>query len=100
MITLDILRAKCLHSERFCIWEIAFPMVEPVGADIELDTLARLDMTGAAIVGTDRTAANEYSPTITIAHIVHTIARQYWREARLLTASELGPYAILLQEAR
>jgi hypothetical protein len=46
MIALDRLRVKCLLSEQICIWEIAFSMIELVGADIELGALARLNMTG------------------------------------------------------
>jgi ATP-dependent 26S proteasome regulatory subunit len=91
-------------AERRRIWEIAFPKTAPVDAGIDFAALARLDLTGAGIVGAARTAAllaaDAASDTITIAHVVQAIARQYRREARILTASELGPYATLLQEAR
>ena len=91
-------------AERRRLWEIAFPKQAPVEAGIDFEALARLDLTGAGIVGAARTAAllaaDAASETITIAHIVHAIARQYRREARLLTASELGPYAVFLQEAK
>jgi ATPase family protein associated with various cellular activities (AAA)/winged helix domain-containing protein len=90
--------------ERRRIWEIAFPKTAPVDGGIDFDMLARLDLTGAGIVGAARTAAllaaDEMSPTITMAHIVRAIARQYRQEARILTTSELGPYAAFLQEAR
>jgi hypothetical protein len=91
-------------AERRRIWEIAFPKSAPVDVGIDFEALARLDLTGAGIVGAARTAAllaaDEASETITIAHLTRAIARQYHREARILAASELGPYATFLQEAR
>jgi hypothetical protein len=45
-------------------------------------------------------AAEEGTGAIGKSHIVRAIARQFRREARLLTPVELGPYANLLQEAR
>jgi SpoVK/Ycf46/Vps4 family AAA+-type ATPase len=91
-------------DERRRIWEIAFPKTAPVEAGIDFSALARLDLTGAGTVGAARTAAllaaDEASETITIAHIVRAIARQYYREARILTASELGHYAAFLSEVR
>jgi hypothetical protein len=89
-------------AERCRLWELAFPKRAPLEAGINVEALARLDLTGAGIVDAARTAAllaaDAASDTITIAHVVHAIARQYRREARLLTPSELGPYAALLQE--
>ena len=66
--------------------------------------LSRLDMNGAAIVGAACTAAlfaaDEKCATIIKNHIVRAIARQYQREARILTPAELGPNADELKEAR
>ena len=95
-------------AERRLIWELAFPKSAPLEEGIDFDLLARLDLTGAGIVGAAQTAAlmaleaeNEnHEAVITKSHVVHAIARQYRREARLLTSSELGPYAPLLQEVR
>jgi hypothetical protein len=91
-------------AERRRIWELAFPPGAPVEGGLDFDLLARLDLTGAGIVGAARTAAllaaDEGGAAITMPHVVCAIARQYRREARLLTASELGPYAAFLQEAR
>jgi hypothetical protein len=60
-------------------------------------------MTGAGIVSTARgaalIAADANAGTISMAHAVAAIARQYQREARLLRPSELGPHAHLLTEA-
>ncbi|MCI0392746.1 MAG: ATP-binding protein [Acidobacteria bacterium] len=95
-------------AERRLIWELAFPKSAPLEEGIDFDLLARLDLTGAGIVGAAQTAAlmaleaeNEnHEAVITKSHVVRAIARQYRREARLLTSSELGPYAPLLQEVR
>jgi SpoVK/Ycf46/Vps4 family AAA+-type ATPase len=102
------------RDERRRIWTIAFPKGAPLQSDIDFDLLARLEMTGASIVNAAQTAAllameavrNGHaasSPTtikIGAKHVVQAISRQYEREARLLTASELGGYAGLLQEAK
>jgi hypothetical protein len=92
------------RPERLRIWQMAFPREAPVDTSIDFNALANLDMTGAGIVGAARTAAlfaaEEKTGTIGKSHIVRAIARQFRREARLLTPVELGPYASLLQEAR
>lgn len=89
------------EADRRRIWRIAFPPAAPVNGDVDLALVARLDMTGAGIVNAARTAAllaaHENSEHITMAHVVHGIARQYRREARVLTTAELGPYSGLLQ---
>ena len=98
-------------AERRRIWEIAFPKTAPLEKGIDFDLLSRLDLTGAGIVGSAQTAAlmamesgdsrpDRSGVMITKSHVVRAIARQYRREARLLTSSELGPYAPLLQEAK
>jgi ATP-dependent 26S proteasome regulatory subunit len=88
--------------ERRRIWEIAFPTTAPVGQDVDLDALARLNMSGAAIVGSARSAAllaaDAGCSSISMAHVVRATARQFRREARVLSISELGPYGALLQE--
>jgi hypothetical protein len=101
-------------AERRRIWRLAFPQAAPL-EEIDFEVLARLDMTGASIVNAAQTAAllaieaakNEHNKegaaanaVITPAHIVQAIERQYQRESRLLTASELGSYAALLSEGR
>jgi hypothetical protein len=97
-------------EERLRIWSIAFPKAAPLQDDIDFGLLSRLDMTGAGIVNAAQTAAllalengngeangSHSKALITCGHVVRAIARQYQREARLLTASELGPYASLLE---
>jgi SpoVK/Ycf46/Vps4 family AAA+-type ATPase len=89
--------------ERRRLWQLAVPKSAPVAAELDLEALARLEMTGAAIVTSARTAAllaaDAGSQAITMAHMVRATARQFRREARLLTPSELGPYGVLLQGA-
>lgn len=92
------------EAERRRIWEIALPPGTPQEEDLDLDVLARIDLTGAGIVNAARTAAlmaaSTNSPIITKTCLVQAIARQYRREARVLSSSELGPYALHLREAR
>jgi hypothetical protein len=90
-------------EERLLIWQLAVPPAAPIEAGVDLPALARLDMTGAAIVSSARTAAllaaDAGSQSITMAHMVRATARHYRREARVLTPSELGSYGVLLQGA-
>jgi ATPase family protein associated with various cellular activities (AAA)/winged helix domain-containing protein len=87
-------------EERRRLWQIALPPEAPLGVDVDLEALARLDLTGAGIVGTARTAAllaaDEGAGPILMRHLVHAARRQFHREARLLTSADLGPYAHLL----
>lgn len=91
------------QAERRRIWSIAFPDAAPLDPGADLDALSRLDLTGAGIVGIARTAAllaaDEGAAAIAMPHLVQATARQFRRETRLLTPSELGPYAALLREA-
>jgi hypothetical protein len=86
--------------ERTRLWRLAFPGEAPLAPDVDLDVLARLDMTGAGIAAAARTAAlaaaDEQGTEIGMRHVVRGVARQFQREARLLRPSELGPYADLL----
>ena len=84
------------------LWRIAIPDGAPVDS-LDFDALARVDLTGGGIAGAARTgallAADAGSPAIRMEHLVRGLARQFKREARLLTPAELGPFAALLQEA-
>jgi len=92
-------------AERRRLWELAFPKNAPLEADLDLDLLAGLDLTGAGIVGAAQTAAllalesGDGNSVINKSHLVRAIARQYQRESRLLTSSDLGAYGTLLQGA-
>jgi hypothetical protein len=91
------------RDERRRIWRIAFPETAPLDVDIDLDLLQSLDLSGAGIVGAARTAAllaaDERSDYISMLHVVKAVSRQYKREARVLSAGQLGPYASLLRLA-
>jgi SpoVK/Ycf46/Vps4 family AAA+-type ATPase len=90
-------------AERGKLWRLAFPPESPLASDVDVDALSRLDMTGAGIVSAARSAAliaaDSAGAHISMRDVVAGIARQYQREARLLRAAELGPYASLLGEA-
>lgn len=89
-------------AERRRLWRLAFPPEAPLGTDVDLEILARLDMTGAGIAAAARTAAlaaaDADSAAIGMRHVVRGVARQYQREARLLRPAELGPHAGLLDD--
>jgi hypothetical protein len=91
-------------KERQRIWELAFPPAASLEEGLDLDLLARLDLTGAGITGAARTAAllaaADGCDVIGKCHIVHAIARQYQSEARVLIPAELGAYAGFLQEVK
>ena len=90
-------------KERRRIWEIAFPERASLEEGVDLDLLARLDLTGAGITGAARTAAllaaADGRDAIGKSHIVRAIARQYQLEARVLIPAELGAYAPLMKDA-
>jgi SpoVK/Ycf46/Vps4 family AAA+-type ATPase len=89
------------HAERLRLWGDAFPPEAPVAPDVDLEALARLDMTGAGITSAARNAAliaaDDDGRAITMRDVVAGVARQYQREARLLRHTELGAYASLLE---
>ncbi len=87
-------------EERLRIWRRGFPPEAPLACDINLDTLAELDMTGAAIVGAARSAAllaADMGSLITAAHVIAGVSRQYQRDGRLLRTEDLGHYETLLR---
>jgi AAA+ superfamily predicted ATPase len=90
-------------EERRRIWRVSFPPEAPLTPDVDLDTLAELDMTGAAISSAARgaalLAADAGRPVITAADVVGGVSRQYQRDSRLLPPEELGRYAALAREA-
>ncbi len=91
------------EPERRRLWDLAFPPQAPVDPRLNRDLLARLDMTGAGILGAARTAAllaaDRKDACIGMAHVVQGVVRQYGREGRMLSPTELGPYTHLLQES-
>ena len=81
------------------MWRLMLPPLAPV-ADVDVAALADLDMTGAAIAAAARTAAllaaGEGATEITMRHAVQAVARQFRREGRVLSKSELGTHAALV----
>jgi hypothetical protein len=77
---------------------MALPATLPRG-DVDLAVVARIDLTGAGIFAAARTAAlrmaKRRAARLEADDLVDGIAQQLQREARLLTASDLGPYAHL-----
>jgi hypothetical protein len=88
------------RDDRRRLWRLAFPPAAPLARDVDLDALAELDLTGAGIVAAARTAAllaaDAGTQTITMAHAVQGLSRQYQREARVLRRTDLGRHAALL----
>jgi hypothetical protein len=99
------------EPERLLLWQQAFPSSAPCEANLDLGVLARLEMTGSAIMSAARTAAllaadagSENAATagsrqITIAHVISGISRQFHREGRVLSPNDLGPYRAFLRGA-
>jgi hypothetical protein len=85
------------ERDRKRIWRIALPPTAPLAEDVDLDALARLDMTGAAIVSAARTAAllaaSSSEREIATAHLVSGVRRQFRHEARMLLDSDFNPSA-------
>jgi hypothetical protein len=92
------------EPERRRLWRLALPDSVPLEDALDLAPLARLDLTGAGIVAAARTAALHAAQLgaerIGAAHLVFGVARQFQRESRLLTATDLGAYAAHLPRAR
>ncbi|MFN0251521.1 MAG: ATP-binding protein [Kofleriaceae bacterium] len=92
------------ERERLRLWRLAFPATAPLGDDLDFAVLARLDMTGAAIVSVARvaalSAARAGSQVIRVVDVVSAIASQFQREARAITATDLGPYGATLRTMR
>jgi hypothetical protein len=85
------------EKERRRMWQRVFTPAIPLAGDLDLAALARLDLTGAGIVGAAQTAAffaaREDGP-LSMSHIVRGLVRQFQREARVLTAHDLGTHAV------
>ena len=85
-------------SERLRLWRMALPSQAPIDNDIDFEMLQKLDLTGAGIVNSARTAAllaAQEDASIGMAHLIPAITRQFQHEARLLPIQQLGRYAVL-----
>ena len=85
------------ERERRRMWQRVFTPAIPIGEQLDLDVLSRLDLTGAGIVGAAQVAAllaaDEDVP-LTMRHVVRGLVRQHQREARVLSAHTLGAHAV------
>lgn len=92
--------ARPERAERLRLWSLAFPPAAPLDADVDVDFLSGLDMTGAAIVGAARLGAlfatDRGSSSISMADVVAGIIRQYQTEGRILTVGDLAQYGHIL----
>jgi hypothetical protein len=92
------------EAERRRLWRLALPDSVPLEEAVDLAPLARLDLTGAGIVAAARTAALHAAQLgadrLGAAHLVFGVARQFQRESRLLTATDLGAYAAHMPRPR
>jgi hypothetical protein len=87
------------EKERKRMWQRLFSGELPVAGELDLPALARLDLTGAGIVGAVQTAAflaASEDGALTMRHVVQGVVRQFQREARVLTAHDLGAHAALM----
>ncbi|HSN28335.1 MAG TPA: ATP-binding protein [Kofleriaceae bacterium] len=85
------------ERERRKIWQRVLAPPVPVLGELDFSLLAKLDLTGAGIVGAAQTAAfvaaDEDAP-VEMRHVVRGLVRQFQREARVLSVHELGPHAV------
>ena len=76
------------------LWAKAFPPSAPLHPAVDLAALADIDLTGAGIVSAGHTAAllavDSGSESITREHLAAAIARQFHREARILSPGDLA----------
>ena len=81
-------------AERLRLWARAFPPDAPLHPAVDLTSLAHIDLTGAGIVSAGHTAAliaaDAGSEFITREHLAAAIARQFHREARILSPGDLA----------
>jgi ATPase family associated with various cellular activities (AAA) len=84
------------EPERRRLWELVLPSRKGEGG-VDLAALATLDLTGAGIVGSARTAALlaavEGSNGLSMAHLAHAVARQFRSEGRLAPPQDLAALA-------
>ena len=90
------------EKERRLLWQRVFGPAIPRAGDLDLAAVARLDLTGAGIVGAAQTAAflaaHEDAP-LAMSHVVRGLVRQFQRESRVLTAHDLGAHAVHMERA-
>jgi hypothetical protein len=82
------------EPERRRLWDLVLPPPNGTPGGIDLTALAALDLTGAGIVGSARTAAllaaAEGAGRPTMAHLASGVARQFRSEGRLAPPDDLA----------
>jgi hypothetical protein len=82
------------EPERRRLWDLVLPPANGTANGIDLTALAALDLTGAGIVGSARTAAllaaAEGASRPTMAHLANGVARQFRSEGRLAPPDDLA----------
>jgi len=84
-------------KERRRIWQQVLSPPVPIHGDLDVAALAKLDLTGAGIVGAAQTAAfiaAHEDVSVAMRHVVRGLVRQFQREARVLTSHDLGVHAV------
>ena len=85
------------EPERRRLWELVLSGRNGGGDRVDLAALATLDLTGAGIVGSARTAAllaaAEGSDGLSMAHLAHAVSRQFRSEGRLAPPEDLAALA-------
>lgn len=92
------------EAQRRQMWEIALGPPVRLAANVDLDVLTRLELTGAGIAAIVRGASlsagggtedgdTEEQAALDMGDIVAAVRRQYQREARILPREQLGAYA-------
>jgi SpoVK/Ycf46/Vps4 family AAA+-type ATPase len=85
------------EPERRRLWELVLPSPKHAGDGVDLAALAALDLTGAGIVGSVRTAsllaAAEGTAGLSMGHLAHGVSRQFRSEGRLAPPEDLAALA-------
>ena len=87
--------------ERRRLWDLVLAPPVVVEDDVDVEVLARLDLTGAGIAAVVRTAAlvahHEDRSALRMGDLVVAVSRQFQREARLVPHDVLGEHAEVLR---
>jgi hypothetical protein len=87
------------EAERHRLWQLVISRQNGASHGLDLTALAALDLTGAGIVGSARTAAllaaAEGAAEMSMAHLADGVSRQFRSEGRLAPPSDLAALAEL-----
>ena len=89
------------ETDRFCIWQKAFPKAAPLSQDIDLTFMARqFKITGGNIKNIALSAAFltvEDSGMVTMEHLIRATKREYQKMGKLCTEADFGRYFELVR---